>query len=103
DNTALLLSELAAVPPGARRARYCCVLAVVRFAQDPEPLIARGSWQGAIALRAAGRGGFGYDPVFIPEGLDVTAAELPPAEKNIVSHRAQALAELSAQLRRRPL
>ncbi|HEY3731407.1 MAG TPA: RdgB/HAM1 family non-canonical purine NTP pyrophosphatase [Steroidobacteraceae bacterium] len=103
DNNALLLAELAAVPRAARRARYRCVLALVRFAQDRAPLIARGSWEGAIALHTTGRGGFGYDPLFIPEGLNVSAAELPPAEKNAVSHRAQALADLIAQLQRRPL
>jgi XTP/dITP diphosphohydrolase len=72
----------------------------VRSADDASPLIARGSWEGRIALRAAGAGGFGYDPLFIPEGHQVTAAELPSAQKNALSHRARALASLVAQIGR---
>ncbi|HEY1726138.1 MAG TPA: RdgB/HAM1 family non-canonical purine NTP pyrophosphatase [Steroidobacteraceae bacterium] len=103
DNNALLLSQLSDVPPPRRRARYRCVLALVRSAHDSSPLLAHGSWAGAIALQPAGGGGFGYDPLFIPEGLHVTAAELPPADKNRVSHRARALADLIARLQRQPL
>jgi XTP/dITP diphosphohydrolase len=76
------------------------VLVLVRTAEDAAPLIASGSWQGRIATRAAGAGGFGYDPLFVPEGHDVTAAELPPERKNALSHRAKALAALLAQLER---
>jgi XTP/dITP diphosphohydrolase len=100
DNNAQLLAQLAAVPPGRRGARYRCILALVRSADDARPLIASGSWEGSIALRAAGDGGFGYDPLFIPEGHEVTAAELPAAQKNALSHRARALAALVAQLER---
>jgi XTP/dITP diphosphohydrolase len=99
DNNARLLSELAGVPPERRGARYCCVLALVRSADDAAPLIARGSWQGRIGTRAAGAGGFGYDPLFVPEGHDVTAAELPAQQKNTLSHRGRALAALVAQLK----
>lgn len=98
DNNARLLSELAGVPPERRGARYCCVLALVRSADDAAPLIARGSWQGRIGTRPAGAGGFGYDPLFVPEGHDVTAAELPAQQKNTLSHRGRALAALVAQL-----
>ena len=100
DNNARLLSELAEVPPQRRGARYRCVLVLVRSAEDAAPLIARGSWQGRIGTRPAGAGGFGYDPLFVPEGHDVTAAELPAARKNALSHRAKALAALLAQLER---
>ena len=100
DNNALLLAQLAAVPPERRGARYRCILALVRSADDASPLIAGGSWEGRIALRAAGAGGFGYDPLFIPEGHRVTAAELPSAHKNALSHRARALASLAAQIGR---
>jgi XTP/dITP diphosphohydrolase len=93
-NNALLLAELAGVPPAARRARYRCVIAYVRDADDARPLLAHGSWEGTIAPTPAGDGGFGYDPLFIPGGLAVTAAQLPAADKNAVSHRGQALAEL---------
>jgi XTP/dITP diphosphohydrolase len=61
---------------------------------DPVPLIASGSWRGRIAQAPAGTGGFGYDPVFFDPTLAVTAAELPLATKNRVSHRAHALAAL---------
>src|SRR5207244_2339901 len=98
ENLERLLDELAAVPPPKRRARYQCVIVLVRGADDPQPLIARGSWEGRIATSPRGLGGFGYDPVFVPEGSARTAAELDPAEKNAVSHRGQALRELIAML-----
>jgi XTP/dITP diphosphohydrolase len=100
DNNAQLLAQLAAVPPERRGARYRCILALVRSKDDASPLIARGSWEGRIALRAAGTGGFGYDPLFIPEGHQVTAAEMPSVQKNALSHRARALASLAAQIER---
>ena len=98
DNNARLLAELDAVPAARRGARYRCVLALVRHAQDAAPLIASGSWEGSIATRPAGNGGFGYDPLFVPQGHTASAAELPPAQKNALSHRARALAALVAQL-----
>ena len=98
DNNARLLAELAGVPSERRGARYRCVLALVRDAGDSAPLIASGSWEGRIASARAGAGGFGYDPLFMPEGHEVTAAELPAALKNALSHRAKALAALVGQL-----
>jgi XTP/dITP diphosphohydrolase len=100
DNNARLLAELADVAPERRRARYRCVLVLVRTAEDAAPLVASGSWEGRIATRPAGSGGFGYDPLFVPAGHEVTAAELPTARKNALSHRAKALAALVAQLER---
>ena len=100
DNNARLLSELAGVPAERRGARYRCVLALVRTAHDAAPLIASGSWDGRIAARPAGGGGFGYDPLFVPEGHTVSAAELPAVQKNALSHRGKALADLVAQLKR---
>ncbi|MET0282345.1 MAG: RdgB/HAM1 family non-canonical purine NTP pyrophosphatase [Steroidobacteraceae bacterium] len=94
DNNALLLRELAEVPAGQRSARYRCVIAYVRHADDAAPLLARGTWEGTIASAPAGAAGFGYDPLFIPAGGAGTAAQLAPAAKNAVSHRGQALAEL---------
>jgi len=94
DNNALLLRELAGVPPARRAARYRCVIAYVRSTTDPQPLLASGSWEGSIADAPAGDGGFGYDPLFIPAGAALTAAQLPPATKNAASHRAAALAGL---------
>jgi XTP/dITP diphosphohydrolase len=102
DNLEKLLFELRDVPDSARSARYRCVIAFVRDARDPKPLIGEGSWAGHIARTARGSGGFGYDPVFVPHGHEGTAAELTPAEKNAVSHRALALDALVAQLRAAP-
>jgi XTP/dITP diphosphohydrolase len=99
DNNARLLADLAGVPLARRSARYRCVLALVRDAGDDAPLTASGSWEGRIASAPAGSSGFGYDPLFIPEGYEVTVAELPVALKNAHSHRAKALAALVAALR----
>ncbi|MEO8313406.1 MAG: RdgB/HAM1 family non-canonical purine NTP pyrophosphatase [Pseudomonadota bacterium] len=93
-NNALLLQELHEIPVGKRSARYRCVIAWVSHADDPLPLIAVGSWEGGIARNPAGEGGFGYDPLFIPEGLAITSAQMSAADKNAVSHRALALANL---------
>ncbi len=98
DNLQRLLAELDAVPEPRRRARYQCVMVWVRAADDAAPLIAHGTWEGRIARIPRGHGGFGYDPVFVPAGAERTAAELSAAEKNAVSHRAQALAALVAML-----
>ncbi len=95
DNNALLLHELRDIPDATnRRARYRCVIAYVRHADDPTPLLALGEWEGVIALQPAGEGGFGYDSLFIPEGLSITSAQMSAADKNAVSHRGKALAEL---------
>jgi XTP/dITP diphosphohydrolase len=94
DNNARLLAELGDVPRAARTARYRCVLALLRHAGDPEPILARGAWEGVIAEAPAGHNGFGYDPLFIPDGTPQHAAELAPEVKNRVSHRAQATAAL---------
>jgi XTP/dITP diphosphohydrolase len=93
-NNALLMQELGSTPPRERSARYRCVITWVTHADDPAPLIAEGTWEGSIALEPAGEGGFGYDPLFIPKGLSITAAQMPPADKNAVSHRGLALARL---------
>ena len=81
-----------------RRAHYYCVIVLVRHAQDPQPLICEAEWQGEIVKTPRGTGGFGYDSLFEVTGLRKTGAELAPAEKNRISHRAQALALLAARL-----
>jgi XTP/dITP diphosphohydrolase len=98
QNLRQLLAELHDVPDGFRQAHYQCVIAFVRSAGDQVPLIAQGTWQGTITHAARGGGGFGYDPVFVPEGEQRTAAELPDADKNAASHRGQALRALIALL-----
>lgn len=94
DNNALLLAELAGVPDAARAARYRCVVAWVRDADDPSPLFGEASWEGRIGTAELGTGGFGYDPLFIVAGTTRTAAQLSAEEKNRLSHRARALAAL---------
>ncbi|MFM0736606.1 RdgB/HAM1 family non-canonical purine NTP pyrophosphatase [Paraburkholderia xenovorans] len=81
-----------------RRAYYFCVLALVRHADDPEPLIAEGRWHGEIVDAPRGAHGFGYDPHFFLPTLNASAAELEPAVKNASSHRAIALRQLLARL-----
>jgi XTP/dITP diphosphohydrolase len=98
DNNALLLERLAGAALPERTARYRCVLALVRSADDPAPLLAEGLWEGLIGLAPAGHGGFGYDPLFLPAGMTGTAAELPIEVKNRLSHRALALAQLVAKV-----
>jgi XTP/dITP diphosphohydrolase len=84
---------------GDRRAHYDCALVLVRHADDPEPLIAEGSWAGEIVDVPRGANGFGYDPHFFLRDFGKTAAELGPAQKNLVSHRGKALARLLAKLK----
>lgn len=109
DNNAKLLAALARIPPEQRAARFRCVVVYVRSADDVEPLIAEGAWNGAIALAERGTGGFGYDPLFadIGDGAAITAeriaaastsAELLPAEKHVRSHRGVAVRDLCRQL-----
>ena len=97
-NNALLVEKLRNVPEDRRGARYRAVIVLLRHAADPSPLICEGSWEGLIRLEPAGSGGFGYDPHFFLPDLGCTSAELEPAEKNRLSHRGQALAELKRRL-----
>jgi XTP/dITP diphosphohydrolase len=82
-----------------RKAHFVCVIVLVRHADDPQPIICEAEWHGEIATEARGDGGFGYDSLFVVAGLRKTSAELAPAEKNRISHRAQALAMLAERLR----
>ena len=100
ENLDKLLAELEGVPAERRTARYRCVIAYVARADDPQPLLGEGCWEGRIAAVPRGTGGFGYDPIFLPNGLERTAAELAPAEKDRASHRGKALAAFLEQVRR---
>lgn len=97
-NNQKLLDALKSVAPAQRSARFVCVLAVLRHAHDPLPLICTGLWEGFILNAPQGQGGFGYDPVFGVPNLSCSAAELPAAEKNRLSHRGLATAQLKAHL-----
>ena len=98
DNVIKLLDELKHVEFEQRTARFHCVIAFMRHANDPRPLICEGTWQGFIQHQASGSNGFGYDPVFFVPPHKCTAAELDPKVKNQLSHRAQALNKLVAEL-----
>lgn len=97
-NNAKLLQQLMKIPPEQRTARYQCCIAWVRHPEDPTPILCQGTWEGMIVERARGAQGFGYDPLFQPQGLSSTAAELDPAVKNLLSHRGIALQKLKDQL-----
>ncbi len=101
-NNAKLLRDLDGLPTAQRGAFFICVLALLRHADDPAPLIAEGRWHGHVLDAPRGEGGFGYDPLFLPNGQTLSAAELDKALKHRLSHRGQALAQLRARLRARP-
>jgi len=82
-----------------KTAYYYCVCVLVRHAEDPQPIIADGRWNGEICLEPRGTNGFGYDPHFWLPELGKTAAELSSVEKNELSHRGLAMRELMAKLR----
>ncbi len=81
-----------------RSAHYHCVIVYLRHAEDPEPIVAEGRWEGVILDAPRGDAGFGYDPLFLDPVLGKTGAELDRDIKNKVSHRAKALAELLKKL-----
>ncbi|OBI83462.1 RdgB/HAM1 family non-canonical purine NTP pyrophosphatase [Mycobacterium asiaticum] len=95
-NTELLLAQLSDVPDGRRGAAFVSACALV---SDADQVVVRGEWRGTIARAPRGDGGFGYDPVFVPNGEQRTAAELTPEEKDAASHRGRALALLLPALR----
>jgi XTP/dITP diphosphohydrolase len=95
-NTALLLAQLSDVPDDRRGAAFVSACALVSARGE---VVVRGEWPGRIAREPRGSGGFGYDPVFLPDGDDRTAAQLSPEEKDAVSHRGRALALLVPTLK----
>ncbi|NUS38658.1 MAG: RdgB/HAM1 family non-canonical purine NTP pyrophosphatase [Lysobacter sp.] len=97
-NIAKLLDALRAEPDERRGAHFRAVIVLLRHADDPQPLIAEGSWHGRILHAPRGNDGFGYDPVFFDPVHGASAAELDPALKNRISHRGQALAALRERL-----
>lgn len=98
-NNTKLLDELKNVSDNERTARFLCVIVYMRHAQDPMPLICEGSWEGSILHELKGPNGFGYDPLFFVPTHGCASAELDPAEKNRISHRAQALQKLIVALK----
>jgi XTP/dITP diphosphohydrolase len=97
-NTALLLAQLADVPDERRGAAFVCAAALVT--PDGAEHVLERQWRGRVVHEPRGSNGFGYDPVFVPDGLEVTSAELEPAEKDARSHRGQAFAALVPEIAR---
>ncbi len=98
DNTNKLLAALANTPDELRTARFHCVLVYMKHENDPTPLICHGKWEGSISRSKQGEQGFGYDPVFWQDDLQMSSAQLSREVKNNLSHRGQALAKLVEEL-----
>lgn len=97
-NIDTLLAALKDVPAAQRGAHFHAVIVLLRHAEDPQPLIAEGTWSGVILDARRGLGGFGYDPVFLDPAYGLSAAEIEPALKRRISHRGRALAVLREKL-----
>ena len=98
ENLELLLDRVARTGASRPAARFQCVIVYLRHALDPTPVIASGTWEGFLVDEPRGDNGFGYDPVFYVPDHGCTSAELPPDVKNAISHRGQALQELTRRL-----
>lgn len=98
DNIELLLERLSNIPSKDRKAYFYCALALVRYENDPTPIIATGQLNGTINNEPRGEQGFGYDPIMYITKYKRTVAELPAEVKNTISHRAHALKHLRKQL-----
>lgn len=97
-NNIKLLQQMQGVPETQRGAFFICVLVLLQHAEDPAPIIAEGRWHGRVLDAPRGAHGFGYDPLFLPNGQTVSSAELAAEVKNHLSHRGQALRRLREQL-----
>ena len=96
-NNALLLERMHGV--AERPARFVCTLVALRHADDPEPLIVHGRWDALLLTRPRGQGGFGYDPLVWIESLGASVAELSATQKNALSHRSLAAAQMRGLMR----
>lgn len=96
DNNRKLLDALKDVPDEKRSARFVSVITMLW--PDGRKIVARGECEGRILTETRGEGGFGYDPLFVPEGYDISFGEMSPEEKNKISHRAKALMKLESIL-----
>ena len=98
ENLQLLLDNLRDVPESRRGAQFVCLVVYMRHPQDACPLVCEGVWSGRLTRAPKGDAGFGYDPVFYVEDCGCTSAELEPAHKNAISHRAKAMQVLLSRL-----
>ncbi len=96
-NNALLLERMHGVVE--RQARFVCTLVALRHAEDPEPLISFGRWEATLLTAPRGQGGFGYDPLVWIDTLGASAAEIAPDQRNRISHRALAAAQMRVLMR----
>ncbi len=99
-NLQALLDALINTPEAKRTARYQCVIAFMRHAKDPTPLICQASWEGTLLTAPKGDGGFGYDPIFWVAAYQCTAAELTAEQKHAISHRGKAIRQFISQFQR---
>ncbi len=97
-NIAKVLAEMSVLENPVRAARFYCCMVLLKYADDPQPLIAEGVWHGEILKAALGENGFGYDPIFWDPQLQQSAAQVPAELKNRISHRGRALAQLREKL-----
>ena len=102
DNNQKLIATLGSRLAERPTARFQCVIVYLRHAEDPTPLICQGSWEGYITDNIDGHNGFGYDPLFYVPDQQCTAAQLPIEIKNRISHRGQALSQLTRLLKNVP-
>ena len=98
DNIIKLLSQMIGIPPEKRTARFKCVIALVGMEESSEVNFFHGEWNGFISEETTGHNGFGYDPVFVGQGTQLTAAQLDQGLKNKLSHRGQAMKALKSYL-----
>ncbi|MFI9651666.1 RdgB/HAM1 family non-canonical purine NTP pyrophosphatase [Guyparkeria halopsychrophila] len=98
ENNDKLANELAKRPDSPRSARFVCALAFVRTAEDADPIVVEGTWEGEVLDTPRGERGFGYDPLFLSPAHGLSVGEMDPDEKHRVSHRARALKQLIEQL-----
>ena len=99
DNNKKLLDSLGSRLADQPTARFQCVIVFLRHAEDPTPIICQGTWEGYITGNLDGENGFGYDPLFYVPSEKCTAAQLSPEVKNRISHRGQALTQLTEKLK----
>jgi len=95
ENLQKLLIDMQDIPESERSARFICVIVLMRHAKDPFPIITQASWEGNILTHSRGKNGFGYDPVFWLPSENCSSAELSAPRKNQLSHRGQALRQLT--------
>lgn len=98
DNIELLLTNMAGVPTERRGCAFHCALVGISPELRDSPILIECRWTGTLREKTAGAGGFGYDPIFQPDGMDCTSAELTPEHKNRISHRGQAMSLLIQRL-----